>query len=250
MILENLNGDAKVFIHDESVILADDEVKFSVYSNTDCSEFYIIKSNDLYFTINLDESSDIITGVSRVKYLTTEDLLYIYIADKLSVIKKIKNDQTISIINNNGTLNFETCKLPMYTMEQEFDGVYPKFDIQISDCVYSMKIYINEMLYIEAPYYQSYDNIKDTLEYISNMVNYFTKEDNTFMDKLAHCNAAIFTINGEEKIQFTSDYKLSNYGIVINIPDVEDYVVEWHKLFKLVMDKKWEIIFIEEEKSE
>lgn len=241
MILQNKNGDNKVFI-DDSLLgifeINEDEniVLFSIDDNTNIS----INENIFLYDIR------------KIIYEQESDSISIFIGDSIyggSTIQ-IKENQLVSLSYEKETLYITTVDIPMFMLQDDIDDKYPKFEINISECIYSMKIYLNESEYIEVPYYQSHNDIITTLNHINDVV-YFLKEDQPlFMKVLCNCDKVeINVFDKEDKTKCigcnTYSYKISSHGVVLFDESFEDgmYLVEWQKLFRLLINKIWEMVF-------
>lgn len=247
MEVKNINGEYIAVLDDN---LFEGDNKFIQYINNNI--ICIKKEDDYTFSINMDD--DIIVGVSTVKIDTQTNNTYIYTNDKLAIIKKIQPNTSIILSNNNGDMIGEICELPKFYNENNFDEIYPKFDISISDCIFSMRIYYSAVEYIDIPESQIYINIFSTIKYIEDIIHYCRNVNSTFIEDLCKYNAATFIVKDKESkedaVTFSSEYKLTPNGILINFYDQKDFLLEFHYLFKLLIDGTWDIIFIdlEEEK--
>lgn len=241
MILQNKNGDNKVFI-DDSLLgifeINEDEniVLFSIDDNTNIS----INENIFLYDIR------------KIIYEPESDSISIFIGDSIyggSTIQ-IKENQLVSLSYEKETLYITTVDIPMFMLQDDIDDKYPKFEINISECIYSMKIYLNESEYVEVPYYQSHNDIITTLNHINDVV-YFLKEDQPLFMKVL-CNnkkAEINVFDKEDKTKCIGcniyEYKISTHGVVLFDESFKNgmYLVEWQKLFRLLIDKIWEMEF-------
>lgn len=244
MILKNKNGDNKVFI-DGSLL----------------GIFGINKGNENVVSFSIDDSTNIsinenifLYDIKKIIYEPESDSISIFINDDNiyggSTIQ-IKENQLVSLSYEKETLYISTVDIPMFMLHDDIDDKYPKFEINISECIYSMKIYLNEEEYIEVPYYQSHNDIITTLNHINDVV-YFLKEDEPlFMKVLCNCDKVeINVFDKEDKTKCIGcnvyDYKISSHGVVLFDESFEDgmYLVEWQKLFRLLIDKIWVMEFI------
>ena len=244
MILQNKNGDNKVFI-DDSLL--------GIFEINEDNENVVLFSIDDNTNISINENI-FLYDIRKIIYEPESDSISIFIGDSIygcSTIQ-IKENQLVSLSYEKETLYISTVDIPMFMLQDDTDDIYPKFEINISECIYSMKIYLNESEYVEVPYYQSHNDIITTLNHINDVV-YFLKEDQPLFMKVL-CNSEKAEINVFDKEDKTKcigcndyEYKISTHGVVLFDESFENgmYLVEWQKLFRLLIDKIWEMEFID-----
>lgn len=247
MILQDIEMNNRIFIDDE-IFNQNNDVKFAL-SEFNNGIYTIIRDDDFLFDVKFVNENMFTIRVARLKYNATNNCLHAYGTSTLLFSKTLKENEMMQITNQGSILIIESCDIPKFIEEECFDNIYPKFEISLSDCIYHVKIYINDHEYIDIPDYQSYDNILDSLNYLTNIVKYFTQTKPDFFEKLCNNNTFILTITTITPNSHSCDtnimnYKISDEGIYIELPG-EHYLVEWHKFFKLIIDEKWDIVFIE-----
>ena len=246
MILQNKDGENKIFIDDNL------EDHITIY-NMDIYEKHIEFEYDRHIEISFSEEKISSPYVQEVHFDMKENKLYFYNDEQLCCCEKtIAEDEIISLSlgekkNQFQIIEFTTMKLPKFLFEDNYDEKYPKFEVKISDCVYSMRIYTSEFEYTDIPYYQSHNTILTTLDHIFNVIFYLTIGRPDFMDKLYDNNKMDLLINKDSKAVWGCEvsYKIGQEGIYITGGELENYLVEWQKFFKLVMDNTWEVNFYE-----
>lgn len=246
MILQN-----KVFI-DDSII---NSKKFSIDDRDDYTEIFIENTNKVKVLFTEEKISIDIGNI--IYYSKIRNTITFYDGyDKLFYIgeKVIHEDEIISIELQNEdfeeiVINITTMKIPAFLLQDNTDNKYPKFEINISDCVYNMKIYTDDSTYLGIPNFQSHADIRSTLEYISDLVFYLTLGRPDFIEKLCNHEKIDLLVYDKDHTKAVSggqmDYKLGEEGLYLSGGDLQDYLVEWQKFFKLVMDQTWEVDFIE-----
>lgn len=246
MILKNKNGDNKIFIDDSLIGI------FVINKEHENTTSFSLK-DDNTFNSSINENI-FLYDIKNIIYELESDSISIFIDNSIyggSTIQiQIKENQLVSLSYEKETLYITTVDIPMFMLQDDTDDTYPKFEINISECIYSMKIYLNESEYIEVPYYQSHNDIITTLNHINDVV-YFLKEDQPLFMKVL-CNSEKTEINVFDKEDKTKcigcnvyEYKISTHGIVLFDESFENgmYLVEWQKLFRLLIDKIWEMEF-------
>ena len=236
-ILQNNGGENKVFIEDNmnDKYIIKHEDQFCYISDRHCN---------IFTTFIGDEVS--IDNVSEIIYNPELDTLSFDLSPDGFVTKYIKSDEILCITaNEDNIVEILISKLPMYLWENGFNDVYPKFEFNISDCVYTTKIFINESECIEIPMTQTHITMHGTLDYISNLVYYSTLGRPGFINEL--CNHKIMQIiipKDNTKASGVMTYELGEDGICITGGEIKNQIVPWHNFFKLVMDGTWEVDFI------
>lgn len=240
MILQNSSEDNKIFIDDyftdnESLIIEKDDNGVATIFKKNTESFNISFNREVisYDIIKLiyDPSSDTLT------YMNNES---IYGGGR----KIIKDNEIISIEideMDGDTILITSMELPKFLSQDNYDEKYPKFEVNLSDCTYGMKIYMNDSEYIQIPDFQSHNNIHSTLDYIAQLVFYLTEGRPGFFEKLCNSNSIEILIKDKGCEKFA--YVLGEEGIFLTGGELEDYPVYWQNFFKLVMDGKWEVDF-------
>lgn len=238
MILQNIYEENKVFIDDEAigVIMSDDTTERIIK----------LTSQEVYF-----KEENIYTFASRIKYNKEKDHLTLFYNDDI-LVKKINEDELISISLDSDMTVIHLFKLPKFMSEIGLDDNYPKFEVNLSDCVYSMRIYLNEYEYIDIPQYQSDNNIHSTLDYICKLV-YFLSNSQNLLNGITNGKRIMINIynwdkdfdNKQLKGYGEYEFRLAQDGIVLLDEEFENgaYLVEWQKFFKLIMDTTWDVEF-------
>ena len=247
MILQNADGDNKIFIDDN----LDD---FITIHNGDTNSKEICLNN-YYYEIECTQEKLTLVYVKEIHFLTDENKLYFYNDEGICICTKILElDEIISFSlgeknNQFQIVNLTTMKLPKFFFENNNDEKYPKFEINISDCIYSMRIYTDEYTYLDIPDFQSHNSISETLNHISNLIFYLTHGRPDFLNKLGnHDNMDVFIYDKNHDKAIAGGnmkYKLGDNGLYLTGGELENYLVEWQKFFKLVMDQTWEVNFDE-----
>lgn len=240
MIIQDKELNNRIFIDDS--IFEGEETRFALDKFT--NGFYsIIRDDDFYFNVKLEDGGMLLSATSFIYELDT-DIIKIRGDKGLIYYKQLLENEMIHLSNNGVTLIVETCTIPEF-MNNENDGVYPKFDIKISDCYYKAKIYVSECEFIDIPNFKSHNSFFDTWLFLNNFVYYFTKEEPDFFRKLCDCSDMVLTININDTVTLCEvGYELKEDGIVL-IDDDGTKLVPYFTFFKLIMDKKWNVIFIE-----
>ena len=252
MILQDNNGNNKIFIDEnlEKYILINDiEDKFitHIYLNV----------SDYIFDLTLDNI--ILPHINQIHYDADDDKLYFYSTNEDVVACKIINENEIISLSleeeqeryegKYKAIELTTMKLPEFID----DGKYPKFEINISECTYSMRIYNNDHEYLDIPKFQSHYSIYDTLEYIKQLVFYVTLDRPDFIKQLCEYNSMDLFIYdaSHEKVLSGGEvkYKLGEEGLYLTGGELDNFLVEWHKFFKLVIDGTWEVDFYDQEQA-
>lgn len=242
MVIENNNGDNKIFI-DESII----DHQNCIVSNTDPT---ITKINlEPKFEINImPDNTYLLFDCTSIIYDKANDTIYFYANNETMISKDIKENEIASISIDDNVVSLEIIKLPNFMFGNNIEDKYPKFEVNLSDCVYSMKIYLNESEYIDIPLYQSHITIHETLDYISSLV-YFLEETPDFLKSLCNSKELQLSIYKKDEMIACETYyfKLEQNGIALmeqsEEPDIK--IVDYHKFFKLIMDGIWEVDFYE-----
>lgn len=245
---QNLNGENKVFIDDNILNNSSFEIKANSNANTliitrEKKYDVIFSDNDMYISyinnIVYNRESDIISLTRNNDNVSDEDII---------LMKQLDDNEIIQIRIVDDDIAFNIFKLPMFMTETNFEDTYPKFDINISNCTYSMKIYYNDVEYIDVPYDRTHFTMCETLNHLSNLV-FYLQENSDFLLKLTSkksMNLLIYTENHNEASGGGNcEFELAPDGIVLfnEIFDDGHYLVEWNKFFKLVIDGTWEIDF-------
>ena len=247
MILLNKEEENKVFI--------DDDVVEKFYTHEEITKMFPELADEenafhgkSVFSV-LFKEEEILTSASDIYYDKEEDHI-ILVSDGSEILEKaIKDDELISIsLYNDDTIVITTFKLPVYMTKSIDDGIYPKFDINISDCVYNMKIYLDESEYIDIPFYQSHSDILSTLDHINDVIYCLTEDKPKFIYDLCNKEKIELSIYDKDKKCLgcnVCEYKIGQDGIVLFNECFDDglFHVEWQILFRLVIDKTWEIDF-------
>lgn len=249
MEFQNKNGENKIFIDDnltEIMYISSDEI-----IKVDIS--FITLKNNRPFEILFTEEKITLEYIDMIRYKINDDILYFY-NDKGHCIceKRIDADEIISISlgdvkNQFQLINLTTIRLPKFLFEETMSESYPKFEIKISDCIYSLRIYVNDHEYIDIPDFQSHYDIHNTLDYITQLIYYLENWRPKFIEHLCNDNQMSLIINKENKKTNCGiiNYKLGEEGLYLTGGELENYLVEWNKFFKLVMDGTWEVDFDE-----
>lgn len=246
--LSNIDGEIMVFVDDTI-----NDSDFTIGKIDLCTTIRKKEKTHNAFTVVFADNENMeLNNITKISYYENNNILVFLNGDGYtSLIKYLKLDSLFKIGYENEAVVIERIEVPKFFYEKGLDNKYPKFDVHISDCAYSMKIYYQEDEYIEIPWYQSHDNIIQTLDYIHDVVDYFTNRNKTFiLDLCTHSRMTTHVKqNNGEFYSGEFDYKLSEEGVVlIDEEQFKDtngmYLVEWNKLFKLRMDGTWIIEFI------
>lgn len=240
MILQNTRGENKIFI-DESVNGNNLQSIKEVPEETGTLEILLdIHGIPLFF----EEEKIEIYNLDRILYESNHDfIMFISKSGDTLCMKWLKDNEIVSLSKSGdeNRLVFTTMELPKFLSQDNYDEKYPKFEVNLSDCTYGMKIYINDSEYIAIPDFQSHNNIHSTLDYISQLIFYLTEGRPGFFEKL--CNSNSIEILIKDKGCETFSYVLGEEGIFLTGGELKDYPVYWQNFFKLVMDGKWEVEF-------
>lgn len=241
-IIQNTSKDNKLFI-DDSIINGN-------FKCMDVSDEFALTSKKYLdpFHIKFTEDNFELYDIDYIKFWKTCNKLVFYKKNNTICVKELKDNEIVSLsFEKNMYLCVTIIELPLFFTSLKDEDDFPKFDIHISECQYSMKIYMNESEYIDIPVYMSHYNIIDTLKYIEELVEFLTKKDEYFIAQLCGHEMMVLSIiaNGEVKSDIL-EYKLTDSGIVLLSEAFDNgfEVIEWHTFFKLVIDKKWIINFI------
>lgn len=237
MVLQDENMNNKIFIDDD---IFTKHIKFIL---TEFEYGYKITCNSDYFQVDFENVNNLIINATSFEYNNQTNFITINGQHDVMCIKTIKDEEILHITSTNDTLVIESCDIPVF-IENENDGIYPKFEISLSDCFYKVKIFINESEYIDIPYYRSHDDIVKTLEYLNSLVEYFTDIEPNFIYELCNNDTMnlIISINDMYDTAILK-YCINEQGIILIESDNTNFV-EWHKFFKLIIDKKWEVTFM------
>ena len=244
MILQNNSGENKVFI-DENLNENNPEVIRSVPDEMGSIEILLDKDD---ITIHLVREDMIIIDIKKIIYDTyTDYITFISKTDYAVVTKWLNEDEIVSLSKDDGdSISVSVIKIPKFLMQENCDDKYPKFEVNLSDCIYSMKIYVNESEFIEIPDFQCDVTIHGTLDYISQLAFYLTEGRPGFFENLCNKNEFDLLIYNEERKAIGGgnlEYKLGEDGLYLTGGELENYHVEWNTFFKLIMDGKWEVDF-------
>lgn len=248
MILQNNNGENKIFI-DENLNGVGSAVIRGIPEEPGTVEILLDQEE---MTVYLDQEGIIIHDVNKIIYDEGLDYLsFILKSGYVSCMKKVKENEIVSVSKSGDEekLIVTTINLPMFLFEDNYDEKYPKFEVNLSDCVYNMKIYINDSEYIAIPDFQSHYNIHSTLDYITQLLYYLEEWRPKFIHYLCSDNhmALMITNKENEKINCgIMEYKLGEEGLFLTGGELENYLVKWQEFFKLIMDGKWEVSFKDE----
>lgn len=248
MILTDCDGNSTIFI-DESLeefitVTRDDDVPQSKY-------IYMKDNENIIYNILFSDQKMTLANIKEIFYDAEDNRLWFYDHKIDCIADKILNDDEIISLSfceeqeSFKVINITTMKLPEFLD----DETYPKIEFNISDCIYSMRIYNNDHEYLDIPKFQSHDNINSTLEYISRLVYYLTEWRPKFINFI--CNneemSLIITDKNNHRLNYgIIKYKLGEEGLYITGGELENYLVVWQKFFKLVMDGTWEVGFADE----
>lgn len=245
MTLQNIRGENKIFI-DESVNGNNLQFIKEVPEETDTLEI-LLDTHDI--PLFFEEEKIEIYNLDRILYQSNHDfIMFISKSGDTLCMKWLKDNEIVSLSKSGdeNRLIFSTMELPKFLSQDNYDEKYPKFEVNLSDCTYSMKIYMNDSEYIEIPDFQSHITIHSTLDYISQLAFYLTEGRPGFFEKLCNEHKMEITIYNEEHVSIgyqECEYILGEEGIFLTGGELKDYLVEWQKFFKLVMDGKWEVDF-------
>lgn len=246
MIIQK-NGENKIFIDDnlnEIINIEYDDICYDISLN--------INKYEKRFQLILFNENIIMDYIELIRFNAKNDKIYFYNDSEYCICQKnIEDDEIISLSLDNENnrfkvINLNITKIPAFFFEDNFDDKYPKFEINISDCVYNMKIYLNDSEYIDIPKFQSHYTIYSTLEYITNLIHYLKESRPEFIELLCNNKSMTLNIKNKEGVKLNQgslDYKIGQEGIYLTGGELEDYLVDWQKLFKLVMDGTWEVQF-------
>lgn len=240
MILQNCNGENKVFI-DENLNGIDSKVIQGIPEEPGNVEILLDREE---ITLFLEHEQITVHSISRIIYDSNFDsLLFILKNGDTSCVKWLKDTEIISLSKSGDEqqLIVSTMNIPKFLSQENYDEKYPKFEVNLSDCTYGMKIYMNDSEFIEIPDFQSHNNIHSTIDYIAQIIFYLSEGRPDFIDKL--CSSENIEIEIKDKGCETFTYVLGEEGIFLTGGELENYLVEWQKFFKLVMDGKWEVDF-------
>lgn len=261
MVLQNLNDENKIFI--------DEDVKEFITIRRDEDEprsktIYIKEDNKIYNILFCEENMSL-GDINEIFYDAKEDRLWFYSAIDYryyTADRLIKEDEIISLslgVQNDcyQYINLNIVKLPKFLSEDDKFEHYPKFEINLSDCIYNIKIYLSQTEFIEFPYFQSSYHIMETLEYIKNLVAFINLEDPAFIYRLCNNAKMQLSIYDKSNMHITPkcvgcevvEYKLGEDGLYLNSTEgeLENQMVPYNVFFKLVMDKTWEVDFIDDD---
>ena len=243
-IVQDMNENNVVFI--ENSICKNNFFKVSYREDgTD-----IIKKDESCFTVKLVNENISVNSVYQIFYNKNANKIVLFTKGyEMSIIKDILVNEIVDIDydHEEPCINIEVCELPRFLSENNFTNTYPKFEVKVSDCVYSMKIFTSDTEYIDIPQYQSHLTMNSTLNHISDVVFYMTEGNPTFIDQLSNCSQMFITVVAEDNSTKgnTYKYKLSENGICLFGKEFDNgfYVVEWQKFFKLIIDRTWIVEF-------
>ena len=233
MIIQNQNGENKIFIEDNLG-------NFNIIKDKHYNMYFLTAKDHDYFTVTFKTENIELNRISSMS------IIYDKICTSTDCTKYIKDDEIVSIENIDDEIVINTIKLPKF-LQYDTDDKYPKFEINMSDCIYSMKIYIDESTYIEIPDYESHPNILGTIQHISDVIFYLTEGRPTFINDL--CNHKYFdlTIYKDSKAIWGAEtyYKMGEDGLYLTAGELDNYLVPWQRFFRLVIDRTWEVDFNE-----
>ena len=222
---------------------------------------FIVKSEDndtiIKFDFNpvLKINNTVHFEINEIKYIKENNKIVLLYGEMPKTVIGLEDDEIVSISKDEkeeNIVNISIFKIPSFLLNltEENSFKFPKFDIHISECQYSMKIYMNESEYLDIPVYMSHYTLLGTLKYIEELVQFLTETDEYFIAQLCGHDLMAITImtNGEPKTDLL-EYKLTDSGIALLSEAFENgfEVIEWHTFFKVVIDKKWIINFISKE---
>ena len=154
MILQNNSGENKVFI-DENLNGNNSEVIRSVPDEMGSIEILLDKDD---IAIHLVREDMIIIDIKKIVYDTyTDYLTFISKTDYAVVTKWLNEDEIVSLSKSDGdSVSVSVIKIPKFLTQDNYDEKYPKFEVNLSDCTHSMKIYVNDSEFIEIPEAEQY----------------------------------------------------------------------------------------------
>ena len=245
MVLQNISNENKIFIDDN--ITNCQKNSNSIYS-------IVSSESNKYIPVEFVNEDIYLSYITQIRYDTKVDNLYFWFNSNLIMTKKICENEIVSLyLNDENILILTTMKLPKFLFEDDQYEQYPKFEVNLSDCIYSMKIYLNEYEYIEIPDFQSSYHITDTLKYISDLVFFLKLGNPAFLNHLCNDTKMELSIYDKERKCIGCEiveFKLGEQGLYLTSTsdegELESQLVPYHTFFKLVMDKTWEVDFIKE----
>lgn len=250
MILTNKLGENKIFI-DEALL-----EEHLIINNVNDKNYIRLKTK-IRYKINFSKEKISASHADGIYYNTKENKLCIFDDNGMNLCEKtIDEDEIISFSLGDHDEEFQiieltSMRLPKFYFENNFDDKYPKFEVNLSDCVYSMRIYLNDGEYIDIPEFQSHYSIHDTLEYINQLVFYVTLGRPDFIKQLCEYNSMdllIYDASHEKALSGGEvKYKLGEEGLYLTGGELDNFLVEWNRFFKLVIDGTWEVDFYDAE---
>lgn len=248
MILQNKDGIDKIFINDN---LKDHIEIYDIDDKCKCIKF----NSDRFIELVYSEDEISLLYIEQIYFKIEENKLYFYNDEQICTCEdSIDDNEIVSLsLGEKGDryqiIEFSTMKLPKFVFEKDFNKKYPKFEVNISDCIYNMRIYINGGgEYIDIPDFQSHYSIHSTLDYITQLIYYLDEWRPKFIECLCNNdNMSLMITSEQNKINCgILQYKLGEEGLYLTGGELEDYLVKWQEFFKLIMDGKWEVNFEDE----
>ena len=210
----------QIFI-EATVAQNEDIIITSGKRESDNEEFVVIKKKDeTTFIIQFLEGSNEVSVVAdEFLFMINSNVIYANLNESSIFGRNIDKNVLLHIIDfKNNTFVVNCLSAPVFSDEFGLTDKYPKFDINISDCMYNMKIYLSKERFLSIPYFQSHYSLKETLSYISELTTFLSDIRPEFIDLLCTHNAMNITVmtNGVNTGIFNVKYQMTENNIVID----------------------------------
>ena len=258
MVFNNSRGENKLFIGDE--LASNNEFIISMRKINNSGIIIFERKDGELFNMALFKENILIPEIRSLLYNQNDDMLIATIDenyDNSVFAKQIDRLELCGINLSQDSLVIATDKIPMFKFEKD-NNTYPKFDMNISNCLYELKIYINSDSYLLVPYVQTHNDIISTLDHIKRLTFFLSQTNPEFIIDLINNTAfrslcKLTTVEDGEMVQkeeiITAKYIIHEEGIYLITKD-EQQIVNLNTFFTLVMDGTWDIEFIDESEVE
>lgn len=232
----------------------DNRITILVSQQLMSSEIFNLENTDNSFSITKKDESEffVVFATENAVFKQVHNLLFAnqtFAIPELNFEKAITDMEFYHISNDENIILVTSHKRPSFLYENNMENKYPKVEVNLSDKIYNLKIYLNEMDFIETSYYHSSaEDIPGILKSISEIVDYITNINPELMMKLCTNTSANVKIQTNDiSLNGKMNYVISPEGLTLSGAGLTNYKVEYPNLFKYLLDGLWELEFEEVE---